>query len=86
MLSASMKIFTKIFGNTCKRLSVRDCNNYREGLEGKVGKPEGDIGENLDETEEAGARCKILYIRRGGALLFSYPFVNWKKGRRTLRV
>ena len=48
-------------------------------------KPEGGggIGENLDERE--GLNVKF-YLFGGGALLFSFLFINWEKGRRAIRV
>ena len=56
-----------------------------------VGKPEGGHRRKLprnSEIERRGGRCKILYIRRvgGGALLFSFPFINWKNDKRAIRV
>ena len=64
-----------IFTKTCQ---FRDCAIIIEERGGGGWKTrEGGIGESHDERE--GARCEIVYIRRG-ALLFSFPFKNWKKG------
>ena len=48
------------------------CNNYREEGRGGGGveNQTRDIEENYDERE-GGARCKILYIRRGALLFYS---------------
>ena len=59
------------------------CNNYL-GEGGGVGIPEGGgIGEIT--TKERGLNVKF-YTFGGGALLFSFPLINRKKGRRTIRV
>ena len=57
-------------------------NNYLESG-GKPGGGGGGIGEIT--TKERRFRCKMLYVRRG-ALLFTFPVINWKKGRRAFRV
>ena len=61
------------------------CNNYREGR--RVENQRGHRG-NHDEIEGGGGgRCILLYIRTGGgALLFSFPFINWRKGRKAIRI
>ena len=49
-----------------------------------MGKPAGLGGEGEKHDEREGVRCKILHFRRG-LLLFSFPFINWRKGGRAIK-
>ena len=46
-----------------------------------MGKPEGDRGKSRRKREGLDVK---FYTFAGGALLFSFPFISWKKGRRAV--
>ena len=64
---------------------LRDCAIIiGKGAGEGVGKPKGGIGENQDER--GGYVVDVNFIHSEGAVLFSFPYIIWKKGRRAIRV
>ena len=64
---------------------------YHREWGGRGGNSENQRGHMGNHDEREGARCKISYINSEGwghyfFFSFSFPFINWKKGRRAIRV